>query len=142
MADPSARFQDFLNKLTSSGRWLFLLDGTGALLSAFFLGVVLREMEPVFGMPREVLTVLALVAAAFACYSWSCYFLIRDQWPAFLRVIMVLNILYGCLSLALVYLHFPELTKLGVAYFVLELIVLAGVVCLEYTAIRKSAALT
>ena len=132
-------FQDVLNGLTQSGKRLFLLDGTGALLSALFLGGVLRQFQPLFGMPGGTLTVLALLACAFACYSWTCYFVVKDKWPAFLRVIMVVNILYGCLSLLLVYRHFPDLTKLGVAYFVLELIVLAGVVYVEYYAIRKSA---
>ncbi|MFT5998304.1 MAG: hypothetical protein ACI81P_000757 [Neolewinella sp.] len=126
------------NNLPQSGRQLFLLDGSGALLSAFFLGLVLRQFEPVFGMPQDTLTTLALMACAFAGYSWFCYFLVKDKWPTFLRVIMVVNILYGCLSLLLVYRHFAELTKLGLAYFVLELIVLAGVVCVEYYAIRNT----
>lgn len=131
--------QGFLDKLTQSGRHLFFLDGSGALLSAFFLGVVLRQLEPIFGMPQDILQVLALLACAFACYSWTCYFTVKDNWPNFLRVIMVVNILYACLSLVLVYRHFADLTMLGVAYFVLELIVLAGVVYVEYYAVQKSA---
>jgi hypothetical protein len=131
--------QGFLDKLTQSGKQLFLLDGSGAVLSAFFLGVVLRQLEPIFGMPVDTLTILALLACAFACYSWSCFFLVTNKWPSFLRVIMVVNVLYACLSLFLVYRHFADLTILGVVYFVLELIVLAGVVYVEYYAIQKSA---
>jgi hypothetical protein len=131
-------FQDFLNRLTQSGKLLFLLDGTGALLSTFSLGVVLRQMEPVFGMPGEPLTLLTLIAAAFACYSWSCYFLVKDKWPAYLQVIMVANALYALLSLSLVCLYFEALTALGVTYFVLELIVLAAVVYVEYRAVQKT----
>jgi hypothetical protein len=132
-------FQKTLNRERTTGKQLFLLDGSGALLSAFFLGVVLRQFEPIFGMPVETLTLLALLACTFACYSWFCYFLVTDKWPTFLRVIMVVNILYACLSLFLVYRHFADLTILGVIYFVLELIVLAGVVYVEYYAVQNSA---
>jgi hypothetical protein len=131
-------FQGFLNGLTLSGKRLFLLDGSGALLSAFCLGVVLRQFQPLFGMPGDTLTVMALLACAFACYSWSCYFLVKDKWPTFLRVIMIVNALYALLSLCLVYWHFEALTVLGVTYFVLELIVLTGVIYVEYYAIQKS----
>jgi len=132
------RWQEFLNKITQSGKSLFLLDGVGALLSAFFLGVVLRIFQPSIGMPQDILIMLALSACAFACYSLACSFLVKDKWPIFLRVIMVVNALYALFSLGLVYLHFEQLTVLGVTYFVLELIVLAVVVGVEYMAIRNS----
>ena len=136
----NSTLQGFLDRATQSGRNLFFLDGSGALLSAFFLGVVLYQLTPIFGMPQGTLQVLALLACAFACYSWTCFFLVKEEWPSSLRVIMVVNILYACLSLVLVYRHFTDLTILGVVYFVLELIVLAGVVYVEYYGIRKSAA--
>jgi len=47
--------------------WLALLiDGIGATLSAFSLGVVLPALEPYVGMPRRVLFVLSLVALVYA----------------------------------------------------------------------------
>ncbi len=124
--------------MTGSGKYLFLLDGTGALLSAFFLGVVLRQFQALFGMPEDPLAVLALLACGFVCYSWTCYFLVKDKWPIFLRVIMIANALYALLSLGLVYRHFEQLTALGVTYFVLELIVLVVVVWVEYVAIHRN----
>ena len=39
-----------LDKLSSSPKKIFLLDGLGAALSAFFLGVILVRFETFFGM--------------------------------------------------------------------------------------------
>ncbi|MCO6487363.1 MAG: hypothetical protein J5I98_03045 [Phaeodactylibacter sp.] len=111
-------------------RKLFLIDGLGALLSAFLLGVVLVWWEPVFGMPPKVLYPLAAIAGVFAVYSLSCCFFLTQNRRPFLRGIAVANLLYCCLTLGLVFYFYPQLTALGVAYFLVEItvvLILAGV---------------
>ncbi len=113
---------------------LFLLDGLGALLSTLCLGLILPAWQPLFGMPREILWILAAIAAVFASYSLLCYWLLKRNHQAFLRLITLANALYACLSLALVIVHFPQLTPLGIAYFSLELFILAILITIEYRA--------
>ena len=75
--------------------WLALLiDGIGATLSAFSLGVVLPALEPYVGMPRRVLFVLALVALVSAACSIGSYCLRSNEWWPWLRAISRLNLAY------------------------------------------------
>ncbi|MCB9298425.1 MAG: hypothetical protein H6559_35735 [Lewinellaceae bacterium] len=111
-------------------RKLFLIDGLGALLSAFLLGVVLVQMEHIFGMPPKVLYPLAAIAGVFAIYSLSCFLFLTQNRGAFLKGIAVANLLYCCLTLGLVVYCYPQLTALGVAYFLVEIgivLILVGV---------------
>lgn len=52
---------------------LFAIDGLGALLSVFLLGVVLVQFESLFGMPKETLYFLAFLPCLFAVYDLVCY---------------------------------------------------------------------
>ena len=92
---------------------LFLIDGLGALLSAFLLGVILVRWEPVFGMPAKVLYPLAAIAGVFAIYSLSCHFFLTQNRGRFLKGIAVANLLYCCLTLTLVVYFYSQLTVLG-----------------------------
>ncbi|MCB9038886.1 MAG: hypothetical protein H6557_19915 [Lewinellaceae bacterium] len=110
---------------TLSPRKLFLIDGLGALLSAFLLGVVLVQWEHIFGMPPRVLYPLAAIAGAFAVYSLSCHWFPTQNHGPFLKGIAIANLLYCCLTLGLVVYWYPQLTALGVIYFLVEI----GIVC-------------
>lgn len=113
-------------------RKLFLIDGLGALLSSLLLGVVLVKLEPVFGMPKNVLAILALLALLFAVYSLVVYWIFPTWWRPALRVIAVVNLLYCCVTLGLVYAYREVVTSWGVLYFVLEVLVIAGLATKEW----------
>lgn len=121
-----------IDKLTSNPRQLFLVDALGALLSAFLLGVVLVIFEPVFGMPCAILYVLAGVAVVLAVYSFSCYARFPRNWPPFLKIIAIANVIYCAVTLGLVVYLYEQLTGLGVAYFILEVIVISSLVRIEW----------
>lgn len=104
-------------------RTLFLIDGFGAMLSAFMLGFVLINNQPHIGMPVEALQILAAIPCLFAMYSFAGAFIIKSRLEPFLKWISIANFLYCLTTAALVILFFPELTKLGIAYFVLEIAV-------------------
>jgi hypothetical protein len=128
-----------LTKLTSTPKLLFLLDSLGALLSAFLLGVVLPSFEPIFGMPRQVLYGLAALAGLFAIYSFWNYRWFKENWRPYLRGIAIVNLLYCGLTAALVIYFREELTKLGLLYFLLEMVVIIVLVMLEFkTTARKN----
>jgi hypothetical protein len=68
----SAMTQSLLNKAAANPRFMFLIDGFGAVLTAFLSGVVLVRFEEFFGMPSNIMSILAIIACAFAAYSFTC----------------------------------------------------------------------
>lgn len=124
-------------KLNLKPRQFFLLDGLGALLSAFLLGVVLVQFESLFGMPVQILYVLAAIAGVFAIYSFSCYFQIKENWPPFLKAIATANLLYCGTTAVLVVYHYHSLSNLGILYFVVELIIVVTLATIELKAANK-----
>lgn len=117
--------------MLSNFKIIFIIDGFGALLSAFMLGVVLVQFESLFGMPKESLYLLAFLPCLFALYDLFCYLKVKENAAFFLKGIALANLLYCCLSIALVYVHYKQLTNLGFAYFVLELLVILGLVSIQ-----------
>ena len=126
---------DFFNKLTLNPRILFLIDGIGALLSAFLLGVILTRFESIFGMPRKALYVLSFLPCLFAVYDFICYSQIAKKWRLYLKVIAIANLVYCCISIGFVFLHFQQLTYLGFLYFFFEL---AIVIILAYIELKTA----
>lgn len=102
-------------------RILFLIDGFGAMLSAFLLGVVLVQFEPFFGIPRSTLYFLASLPCVFAVYDFSCYLSLRKNLSPFLKAIAIANLFYCCLSLGLAIYHRQVLTISGWIYILVEI---------------------
>lgn len=110
---------------------IFLIDASGALLSAFLLGVVLVSFEDFFGMPMQVLYYLAFIASLFAVYSFLCYVKVPENWPAYLRIIAILNLIYCFVTIGLVIHFYHQLTMFGVTYFISELLIVLSLIGLE-----------
>jgi drug/metabolite transporter (DMT)-like permease len=100
-------------------------------LTAFLLGVVLVQFESTFGMPRKILYILAFVACLFAVYSFSCYSLISKNHHSFLMVIAIANLSYCVITLSLVFYFYHTLTRLGVAYFLIEIVIVVSLALIE-----------
>ena len=111
---------------------LFLLDSLGAMLTAIMLAAVLPVFEPTFGMPRQVLYILALIACVFFTVSFSCYLSTPQAWRFYMKIIAVANLLYCCLTAGLIVVYYQQLTVLGLAYFVLEITVIAVLAAVEW----------
>ncbi len=111
-------------------RRLFLLDGSGALLSAAFLFLI-YAFEPYFGMPRPVMPLLITLPCFYALYSFACYFLIGRHWRIGLKIIALANLSYCILTAFTVRKYQAELTLLGNAYFISEMIVVLLLVWVE-----------
>jgi hypothetical protein len=109
---------------------LFLVDGIGAMNSSVMLGLVLARFEKIFGMPTSTLYPLAFLALLFSVYSFACFAMKPGNWKPYLKTIAIVNLLYCSLTLFLIsYLH-QKITLLGLAYFMLEIMVvtlLAGI---------------
>ena len=109
---------------------LFLVDSLGALLTAFLLFVVLRNLQSYFGMPEHILNSLSAVAAGFCVYSAACFFL-EARRAIFMRAIAVVNLFYCMLMLVLMGVYYSLLTSFGILYFLLEIALIGGLVYLE-----------
>jgi hypothetical protein len=122
--------------MSFSAKQLFLVDGLGAILTATLLSQVLVRWQALFGVPASVLYVLAGLAACFALYSLSCYFLLRKRHAFYLRVIAAANAIY-CLATLGLMVSLPTISWLGIAYFIGEIIVILLLVNLEFRTVHK-----
>ncbi len=130
--------QRFFNKLALTPKRIFLIDGLGAFLTAFLLFTILKTFNEYFGMPKTTLNILSLIALVFCVYSFCCFFLVNKNWQPFLQAIIIANLVYNCLTLGLVIYNYPLLTVLGVTYFLLEIIVVCGLVFFEINVLTIS----
>lgn len=129
--------QKIINQLHLDPKKLFLLDSLGALLTAFLLGVVLVQFEPIFGMPAKTLYVLSFIACLFAIYSFFCYWRIPANWRPYLRAIAIANLIYCCITFTLIFYCYQELTTLGVLYFLGEIIIIIALSSFEWWTAKK-----
>jgi hypothetical protein len=112
-------------------RALFLLDGLGAALTVLLLFFILRYYYNYFGMPTNILTYLSIIGLIYCVYSMSCYFFLQDNWTRYLRVIAIGNSLYCILTMGLTYSYYNNLTRMGLLYFLGEIIIIMMLVFIE-----------
>ncbi|MEZ4773978.1 MAG: hypothetical protein R3D00_12405 [Bacteroidia bacterium] len=122
----------FQKTLNAHPEILFLVDGAGALVSAFLLGVILVRWEQVFGIPASILYLLASLPVLFAVYDFYCYRTQKERPAVFLRAIAIANLLYCVLSLGLAIYHSQTITLWGWAYILSEILIVLILVKMEY----------
>jgi hypothetical protein len=115
-------------------RLLFLTDGFGAMLTFICLYVILGNFSEYFGMPEPVLVLLSAFAACLGMYSFLCFLFLKKNPSLFISIISMANLIYCLLTLVFLVINFSLLTFLGVAYFVAEMAIIAGLVYLEIKA--------
>ena len=125
---------DFLKNVNPYS--LFRLDAFGAILTAFMHGFLLIRFKEFFGMPEDWLFYLAIAACCFAIYSTLCSIIKPKHWRPFLRIIASANISFCFITAYLIFRYFTDLTKFGILYFLVEIIV---VVFLSLFELRKAA---
>lgn len=134
------RFNSLIETFTNKPKKIFLVDGLGAVLTAFLLVVFLIRYVDVFGMPQKPLYFLSIIAVMYAIYSFCCYFFIGNRWRSYLKLIAFANLLYCCVTISLVIYFYSSVTIFGLIYFFAELIVIGCLVTIELmTASRHSA---
>jgi hypothetical protein len=110
---------------------LFLLDGFGALLSAFLLGLVLVKFKSIFGIPLKTLYLLAFFPLLFVIYDFFCFTMVKKSFSPFLKVLAYANIMYCILSLTMVIYHFEKIKTLGWIYILLEILIVVLLAIIE-----------
>jgi hypothetical protein len=111
---------------------VLLWDAIGALLTTAFLLGILLPFEQFFGMPKDILYMLSGISFCLFTYSTTCYFLSKRISKKFLAVIIFFNIAYSLISTGFVISNLDHLTRFGLIYFVMEIIVIGLVVLMEY----------
>jgi hypothetical protein len=130
-----------IKQLSSNPQKLFLIDSIGALTTASLLFVVLRNFNEYFGMPERILTYLSVIAVGFCIYSTTCFFIHKANWTPLIQGISIANLIYCVLTIGLVIFYAPQLTIIGVVYFIGEVVIICGLVYIELnvaTEINKS----
>ncbi|WP_299315064.1 hypothetical protein [uncultured Aquimarina sp.] len=125
------RIQPLINTFSKKPRQLFFIDGLGALLTIFFLTIVLTTFQEYIGMPKKTLYFLSVIAVIYGIHSISCYFLNPRNWHPFLKIIAFANLAYCFITIVFIYYYFQNMTVLGLLYFFLELLVIFGLVAIE-----------
>ena len=124
--------EQLITKAKLNSKKLFLIDGFGAIISAFLLGVVLVKFQEKIGVPVSVLYLLATIPVFFAAYDFYCYQKKNLKTGILLKGIALLNLAYCCLSLGLVFYHFDTTTNLGCVYFIIEITIVLFLIIIEF----------
>jgi len=127
-----------IKALTRKPKTVFLVDALGAALTGIFLIAVLKPFNEFFGMPKETLTFLSILALVLATYSFSCFAFLDKNIQNFLSPIIVANLTYCILTLGLVIYYHNKITILGLAYFVGEILIICGLVYIELKTLKAS----
>ena len=120
-----------LTKLEANPKRLFIIDGIGAVASAFMLGIVLVRLESYIGIPPTSLYILAIIPLFFLVYDFKSYKSEDADTDSRLQGIAILNLLYCFLSIGFTYYHRETVTSFGLAYVVVEILIILYIVVLE-----------
>lgn len=103
---------------------LFLIDSLGALGSAIMHGIILRHFHQLIGIPQRTLLYLAIVALLFSMYSMLCFILKPKNWQTHLKRIGFANIGFCLVTLIVLAIFKTEVTRLGIAFFMVEILII------------------
>lgn len=120
-----------IDYVSRNPRKLFLIDGLGAALTTFSLFFVLRPYHDYFGMPANILTCLSVIGLVYFAYSMSCYFLLKNNWTVYLRIIGIGNFFYCILTMTFLYSSYNSLIRIGLTYFLAEILIIVLLVYIE-----------
>jgi len=115
---------------------LFIIDGIGALVSAFLLGFVLLRFSDSIGLNENTLLLLASFPCIFALYDLLCFFFLNKSYSRFIIIIAVANFLYCFLSIGVALYHSSTITLLGWTYILLEILIILVLSIIEYKVAR------
>lgn len=127
----------FLNSLYKNPKKVFLIDASGALISLFSFWCIVYPLENYFTISSSVLLLLSVIAFTLFLYSFSCYMWIKQNWKPYLKTIIILNSLYILFSIGLIFYHFKKGSLFGIAYFILEIVVILAVLFVEIKVYKK-----
>ena len=127
----------FIDYLAEKQKTIFLIDALGAILTAFFLFVIMRQFNGYFGMPKTVLTLLSVIAGLFCIYSTACFLFLKRNWALFIRLIGFANLLYCVLTIALLIKYYSLVSIIVTIYFLIEIVIICGLSYVEFSVAKQ-----
>jgi hypothetical protein len=110
---------------------IFFIDGMGALSTASIL-FVSRNFNDYVGLSVLVLTSLAGIALLLCVYTMACFFLLNRNFIPFIKAICYANVFYCIVTVVVLMLYYQSVTVLGMAYFLIELLIIFALVIVEH----------
>lgn len=123
---------------TANQKKLLLIDSIGALATAFFLYLIVRELNHYFEIPTPEATYLSAIAVVFFLYSGACYLLLRRGFTPFIRFIGIANLIYCAFTFGLLIKYYPSLTIIGKTYFLSEIVIICTLSYIELNVATKN----
>jgi len=120
-----------INQFKMHPRRIFLVDGLGALVTIFFLRIVLVQLNNLVGIPVSTLKILAPLPMCVLVLDAIGYTFYHRVGMVVLRLIILLNICYCFVSIYFGWIDAATITLLGWTYLVVEIIIIVGVVLYE-----------
>jgi hypothetical protein len=117
---------------------LFLIDSIGAFMTAFSLFVILRQFNVYFGMPRNELTYLSVIAVFFGIYSAACFLFLKGRFIPFIKFIGIANLIYCGLTFGLLIKYYHLMTIIGTTYFLIEIVIICLLSFVELNVATRS----
>lgn len=115
---------------------IFLIDGLGAMLSTIGLIVILGN-QTAFGISINTLYPFLCLGIMYSCNSMRCYFFKPLKLQMNLQIVAILNLVYLGAVIILIFKKLSTLTKYGIAYFIIEAIIILSISAYEFKIIKR-----
>lgn len=130
--------QKLINYFTKKQKTLFLIDSIGAFLTALSLFVIAQQFNEYFGMKKNTLICLSVIAVCFCIYSAACFLFLKRGLTPFIKFIGVANLIYCALTIGLMIKYYPLLTIIGTSYFLIEIVIICALSYVELNVATKN----
>lgn len=123
--------KEFFKWISEEPKYLFLVDGVGAVISALLYFILLGNLVNVFGIPRNISYNLGFLAVVYAITSLTCFATQPKHWRIFLKIIAFANLLHCFITIALIYFLNGQITTLGILYIAIEVLIVVPLAIFE-----------
>lgn len=127
-----------ISYFTQHPKTLFILDSIGALLTASLLYLVVSNFYPYFGVPQNVVNIMAGIALCLSLFSGIVFLVVKQNYRPWLTIIGLANLGYCIVTLGGLLYYNAEITLFGIAYFAIEVAVIVTLSKIEFTVANRS----
>jgi hypothetical protein len=117
-------------------RKIFLIDSIGAFTS-FSILLLFGFYSTYLRLPNNVVKILLVLPLIYSIYSLLVFLLNSPKWKLLLKIIALANFGYCLFTGFIVYKYYSTLTKIGLLYFITEMIIIIALAYYEYNLIVK-----
>jgi hypothetical protein len=135
-------FHRLVARLARHPRQLFLLDSIGGYVSASVPLIILWKFAADVGLPATLLIAMSVTGFVYGSYSLICALRVRSRWLFYLQILVGANCAYLLALTGYTLINFSTLSPLGLAYLVIDHVILIAVIGTEIAATAIMSRLT